>query len=890
MKSIFRRLGSAAVAVGAMVATAAALPATAVPDGGYAITAYASYPDQVTVNQAQMVYSPVHDRVYVQRSRSHVAVLNPRTLAVEGEAAVGSVLLNPSDGQLVVDPRRGWIYQNRSSSGWPRILVPGADNVPVPYTPDLGEVVRGQRRLAVEPESGAVFMALADGGPIMRVLPVGADPASAGSFQTTRFESTLKVDSLAMLSADTAVAGLLEPVDGSLFAVLRFGGGTVARVAVPFEVAPVSNQDGRVRVAVLGGGCFVVAQGPRVGEFCLDGDGQPAPAGETLTMPYPLDSVVVDQGTRTLFVANDNRSAIRVHAIRGGRIIAAAERDRPGAVSAFLALDGTGGVLAGSVGDFIRFSGGAPATPPPPDDFDPPVVLDQGHVDVAPILTDGGLRIYVKDGTRALVQPRWIPLDRTVWHVKPVDEAQQTVTEGSPLAPYLGPAGTRYWQLPMDQIPTLLWPGWSSEHNVTDLEGNATVRLTGFEGPGAFALSDWEAVQLASADLGLVHRLPASSHAHSYWSFGAEGVYRLTLTVAATTLSGEPVHTTATLAVAVGNVDPTTVAPGAGAPSPTPTVTPTISPTVTPSASPTATPSASPTGSPTPSPTQPPPAPGGGGTVLDAGHVDINGRLDGGRMELDVKDGTDPAGGVVWRGMDTVVFHVKPAARTTVPDNSAYAFLGTADDPLWLLPQSQDARLLWPGWNTEEIGASEVDGNVTWELSGVTGPGRFALYQATLQGPKVVFNTADGLPDALAVPTGTHAHGAWAFGQEGVYRLAFTMSATLATGQRVSATHTLAVAVGQVDPRQVTPGDGSRPPTDPPTSPRPSATTTTALPTTSPTSTPRPAATEPTAAAGEGGGAGGLPKTGTSLAALLLAGVALLATGGVLIRAARRHP
>ncbi|MCW6003375.1 choice-of-anchor M domain-containing protein [Micromonospora sp. CPCC 205371] len=870
----------------AAVATVLALPligissATANAEEAYAITAYASHPELVTIEQAQMVYSPVQDRIYVQRSRSNVAVLNPHTLAIEGEAAVGSVLRTSADGQLVADPRRGWIYQNRSSSAWPRVLVPGGDNLPVPYTPDLGEVVRGQRRMAIEPDSGALYMAVSDGGPIVRMLPVGDDPGAAASFEVTRFQTTLKVDSLAMVSATTAVAALVEPVDGSPFALLTFDGGAVAQAPVPFDGGPVSNRDGRVRVAALGDGCFAVAQGTRVRQFCLAAGGQPVPAGQVLTMPYPLDAVVADQRTKRLFVANDNRNAIRVHAIRDGQIIATGEHGRPGVDSAFLALDGTGGAVAGSVADFIRFSDGEPATPPAPDDFDPPVVLDQGHLDVAPILTGGGLRIYVKDGSRFGVLPRWIPLERTVWHLKPLAEARQTVTEGSPLAPYLGPPGTGYWQLPMDNIPGLLWPGWSSEQNISDLEGNSTVQLTGYEGPGAFTLSDTEAVRLASTDLDLVHRLPASSHAHSYWSFGAAGVYRLTLTVNATTLAGEPVRTTATVAIAVGDIDPTTVTPGTGLPDSTPTPSPTLQPTATSTPGPTLSPTLGPTQSPSPGPGT------GGGVVLDSGHVDINSRVDSGRIELDVKDGTNPSAGVIWRDMGTVVFHVRPEARTTVPNDAAYAFLGTAGDALWLLPQTQDTRLLWPGWNTEEVGSSDVDGSLTWELTKVTGPGRFALFQNTFQGPGIVFNSADGVPDALAIPAGTHAHGAWAFGQQGVYRLTFTMSATLATGQRVSTTETLAVAVGDVDPTQVRPGEGGQAEPSPSGTPSSPSTQPTATGTAPQPTTPQPAASVPVAAEN---GMDGLPKTGMSLATLLLAGLALVCAGALTVQVARRR-
>jgi len=187
--------------------------------------------------------------------------------------------------------------------------------------------------------------------------------------------------------------------------------------------------------------------------------------------------------------------------------------------------------------------------------------------------------------------------------------------------------------------------------------------------------------------------------------------------------------------------------------------------------------------------------------VLQDGHVDYGARLIGGRLRAQVKDGTAGTSAVVWREPADVVFHARPASRTAVPSNAAFAFLGAPGAPLWLLPQVQRPGLLWPGWNTEEIAADQLIGPLTWRLDAVDGPGRFALFTSgTFGGATTLFDSGDGLPDSATVPAGTHAHGNWAFSAEGRYALTFTTVAALAPSGGQSDTQRLVVTVGDVDP------------------------------------------------------------------------------------------
>ncbi|MBE2315755.1 TIGR03773 family transporter-associated surface protein [Solirubrobacter sp. CPCC 204708] len=211
--------------------------------------------------------------------------------------------------------------------------------------------------------------------------------------------------------------------------------------------------------------------------------------------------------------------------------------------------------------------------------------------------------------------------------------------------------------------------------------------------------------------------------------------------------------------------------------------------------------------------------------VLSDGHVDYAARIVDGQFRSQIKDGT--RGTTVWRDVPAVTFAVLDAARTTVPSSPSFAFLGTPGSAVWMLPQTQRAGLLWPGWNTEELSNAQVDGAVSWRLDSVDGPGSVSVFQSgTFGNPEIVFRSNDGLPDTYSIPLGTHAHANWAFSREGAYRLTFTMSARLSGGQTASDTQTLAVTVGTATNPTPTP----TPDPGAPGGPSPTATPTPGIP------------------------------------------------------------
>ncbi|MFF5076460.1 choice-of-anchor M domain-containing protein [Actinoplanes sp. NPDC000266] len=174
--------------------------------------------------------------------------------------------------------------------------------------------------------------------------------------------------------------------------------------------------------------------------------------------------------------------------------------------------------------------------------------------------------------------------------------------------------------------------------------------------------------------------------------------------------------------------------------------------------------------------------------VISAGHVDVvDVAYEDGALELGLHDeSVEPD---VERDPDDVVLFVKRAARTTVPDNPSFSFLGGAGSKVWVLPEIQDEELLWPGLSAEEIEAGVFTGDaVTAKVERVTGPGRLAIWTEDAVGtPHVLVNSGDGLPDSVALAAGAHQHASWAFQKAGVYLIKVRATATLAaTGATIT--------------------------------------------------------------------------------------------------------
>ncbi|MEU4448704.1 choice-of-anchor M domain-containing protein [Actinosynnema sp. NPDC050801] len=171
--------------------------------------------------------------------------------------------------------------------------------------------------------------------------------------------------------------------------------------------------------------------------------------------------------------------------------------------------------------------------------------------------------------------------------------------------------------------------------------------------------------------------------------------------------------------------------------------------------------------------------------TIDTGHVDVFGvAYEDGAFDLHVHDETND----VEYAPAEVLLVAKSAAKTTVPADPAYAFLGAPGAPVWVLPEIDDPALLWPGIATEEVEPGVfVDGSLRLKVTRVYGPGDFSIFTTDAVGaPNVLVDSGNGLPDRIDLAAGSHLHANWAFEAAGYYRVTVRAVGTLAsTGAHV---------------------------------------------------------------------------------------------------------
>ncbi|VTS07874.1 choice-of-anchor M domain-containing protein [Tuwongella immobilis] len=146
------------------------------------------------------------------------------------------------------------------------------------------------------------------------------------------------------------------------------------------------------------------------------------------------------------------------------------------------------------------------------------------------------------------------------------------------------------------------------------------------------------------------------------------------------------------------------------------------------------------------------------------------------------------------------VFLVKSESQTTRPDGNSFNFLGTPSGaPLWVLPQTFDADLLYLGVASEDIAPGALGSYfesdprinaageyVRFELTGFEGPGQFSLWAIDSFGsPVVAMQTADGVQvngtpsDTVFSLAGSHDHYNWGFTAPGTYTIRIKATAFL---------------------------------------------------------------------------------------------------------------
>ena len=245
---------------------------------------------------------------------------------------------------------------------------------------------------------------------------------------------------------------------------------------------------------------------------------------------------------------------------------------------------------------------------------------------------------------------------------------------------------------------------------------------------------------------------------------------------------------------------------------------------------------------------------------LARGHMDLRLREDSGaatNYSLVLKD--DSLTGEktsVMRAIDSVTWKVGVNARFTRPQSlsdPSYDVLGAIGESSYVLPETQNPDIVWPGVSTEGIDYSQFPKGIDYELKVVESPkdSRVAFFQGgTFGGPaNIMVDSANPAKSRIHTDSPTHMHANWVFSRPGHYRLQIR---ALDGDKEIAAPVTWNVSVHEAAVPAPSPSS-EQPSEQPIPSPSPSVDTPSVAPAPTPdqTSAPTPASTEsaPTPAA-----------------------------------------
>lgn len=190
-------------------------------------------------------------------------------------------------------------------------------------------------------------------------------------------------------------------------------------------------------------------------------------------------------------------------------------------------------------------------------------------------------------------------------------------------------------------------------------------------------------------------------------------------------------------------------------------------------------------------------APLGTPAEVGAGHVDLGPKFIDGQWMLLARD--DTAETPTWRNLDDLVFRVNDQAQLSLPEgDDTYSFIH-ADGPVWAVPQTEIAQVVWLGWNTQD---PEVAGRLaqgaTLVFEGHEGEGDFHVFvqAGNFSGPQELWNSTKETAQPIHIEANTHTHANWIFTKPGIHLVRLSIQATLNDGTQVEDTQILRFAVG----------------------------------------------------------------------------------------------
>ena len=186
-----------------------------------------------------------------------------------------------------------------------------------------------------------------------------------------------------------------------------------------------------------------------------------------------------------------------------------------------------------------------------------------------------------------------------------------------------------------------------------------------------------------------------------------------------------------------------------------------------------------------------------GPAEITRGHVDVGPRLIDGKFVLLARD--DSANPPVWRSTDDAVLRVVDASRIDVPNDDAYSFLGgMRGRKAYVIPQTQDQKVVWLGWNTQ---APEIVKNfprgAELVFTGHEGPGEAHMFiENGFEAPMSLYDSTKSEQQPVHMEANTHVHANWVFSEPGAQTISMEVCGTDAKGVKHSYPTKLRFVIG----------------------------------------------------------------------------------------------
>lgn len=137
------------------------------------------------------------------------------------------------------------------------------------------------------------------------------------------------------------------------------------------------------------------------------------------------------------------------------------------------------------------------------------------------------------------------------------------------------------------------------------------------------------------------------------------------------------------------------------------------------------------------------------------------------------------------RATNEVILVGMESSKLTLPSGTPF---GNGGAPFWILPQSQNPKLLYLGVSAEGLSPETFEGGIGLRLKHLEGPGYMMVWQSTGPGQFAIrINTRDGIDvsDSFNTITGSHEHFNWGFSAPGLYRVTLQAEAQAKGGGQI---------------------------------------------------------------------------------------------------------